>query len=38
MNLKEIQSRYQVKICFEKIVKTVSYRKFVKQHHWSASN
>lgn len=38
MKLEEIQSEHQVKMCFEKIVKTVSYEKFVKQHHWSISN
>lgn len=38
MKLEEIQSEHQVEMCFEKIVKTVFYGKFVKQHHWSISN
>lgn len=30
MKSEEIQSEHQVKICFEKIFKTVSYGKFLK--------
>lgn len=29
MKLEEVQSEQQVKMCFEKIVKTVSYEKFL---------